>query len=102
MLWADHGVVAVNPTPSTVLRGRVLRHETYGFFVDVGLGEEGLVPLIAVVDGDPPGGGVVFPPVGAVLEMAFLGLSGMQPRLSARPSDVAAARRPVDRHRPPL
>jgi predicted RNA-binding protein with RPS1 domain len=71
--------------------GTVTRHEPYGFYVDFGEEEEGLVVITMVVD-DPNLPNPEFPPVGAPVEAALLGYAdiGGQPRLSTRPMDLAA------------
>lgn len=78
MTQVDHQLVS----------GRVTRHVSYGFYVEIGLATEGLVvvPMIDEAHVRNP----VFPPVGSVVTAAVLGCTaiGGQPRLSTRPSDL--------------
>ncbi|MFI5611817.1 hypothetical protein [Amycolatopsis sp. NPDC051903] len=69
--------------------GAVTRHETYGFYVDFGDEQEGLVVITMVVDNaqtpNPP-----FPPAGSAVDAVLLGYTDIdhQPRLSTRPLDL--------------
>lgn len=87
------------PQP-VLVTGKVTRHEPYGFYLDIGLEQDGLVPLVAIED-DPaaPAG---LPRVGRTIEAALLGRTELrgQPRLSIRPSDLAAVRRTHDEEPP--
>lgn len=76
-----------------LVTGVVTEHARFGFFVDVGTEEPGVVLLPRICDG-PPDSDPEMPEVGAEVRMVFLGYGGSrrQPRLSTRPSDVAAAR----------
>lgn len=78
-----------------VRTGVVIRHEPYGFFVDLGASEEGLV-VITMVHDDPHETPVVFPAVGSTVEVVLLGRTEVtgQIRLSVRLKDVGTACRP--------
>lgn len=74
------------------IRGRVLRHEPFGAFVDIGESEPAALLMDALVDGAPALARKALPPVGAVIVAVFLGYGrpgGSQPRVSIRPSDLA-------------
>lgn len=68
----------------------VTRHEPYGFYVDLGERQDGVVTITSVADDSPPTP-ADFPPVGVRIEAVLLGHTdiGDQPRLSTRPSDIA-------------
>jgi predicted RNA-binding protein with RPS1 domain len=71
--------------------GIVTRHEPYGFYLDFGEEQEGLVVVTMVVD-DPALSNPEFPRVGASVPAVLIGYTdiGGQPRLSTRPMDLAA------------
>lgn len=71
--------------------GTVTKHEPYGFYVDFGDEQDGLVVITMVVD-DPNISNPVFPPIGFTIEAVLLGYTdlGNQPRLSTRPVDIDA------------
>ncbi len=76
------------------VRGRVVRHEAYGAFVDIGESELAALLLDALIDGDPLHARDALPEVGTEVEAVFLGYGrpgGTQPRISLRPSDLAEA-----------
>ncbi|MDQ1536569.1 MAG: binding domain [Actinomycetota bacterium] len=79
------------PLPGLV-RGVVTRHEPYGFFLDFGDEQEGVV-VITMIGDDPSQSNPEFPSVGALVDAVLLGYTelGGQPRLSIRPSDLRAA-----------
>jgi hypothetical protein len=68
--------------------GTVIRHEPYGFYVDFGDEQEGLVVVTMIVD-DPRLPNPAFPPLRSTIEAVLLGYTdiGGQPRLSTRPID---------------
>jgi predicted RNA-binding protein with RPS1 domain len=76
-----------------IVRGRVTRHEPYGFWLDFGEPEEGVV-VITMIDDDPAVASPAFPPIGSEVEAVLLGYTdiGNEPRLSMRPSDMQALR----------
>ena len=76
------------PLPSLV-RGVVTRHELYGFLLDFGDAQEGVV-VITMISDDPLESNPEFPSVGACMDAVLLGYTefGEQPRLSIRPSDL--------------
>lgn len=87
-------------TPGERVQGRVVRHEAYGAFVDIGEAELGVLLLDALVDGDPGTARDALPQVGTRIDAVFLGYArpgGTQPRLGIRPSDFAGPvhRRPA-------
>ncbi|MEU0315097.1 S1 RNA-binding domain-containing protein [Nocardioides sp. NPDC006273] len=76
------------------VRGRVVRHEAYGAFVDIGESELAALLLDALIDDDPRRARDSLPAVGDEIEAVFLGYGpprGTQPRISIRPSDFARA-----------
>ena len=75
-----------------LVTGIVRRHEPSGFYLDIGVEQDGLVDITSIKDG--PVTPVELPRVGRVVQAALLGRTGSnaQPRLSVRPSDLAAAR----------
>lgn len=92
---ARSAVRAWQPPQPVLVGGTVTRHEHYGFYLDIGVEQDGLVPIIAIED--DPATPTELPSIGRVLRAALLGRTGpdAQPRLSIRPSDLAAARRAV-------
>ena len=72
-----------------LVRGRVTRHEPYGFYVDIGANREGVV-VITMISDDPSVSNSPFPPIGSTISAALIGYTdvGDEPRLSVRPSDV--------------
>lgn len=87
------------PQP-VLVTGTVTRHEPYGFYLDIGLEQDGLVPIVAIED--DPTAPAALPRVGRTVEAALLGRTELrgQPRLSIRPSDLAGARRTHDEEPP--
>lgn len=77
-------------TPRLV-HGVVTRHEPYGFYIDFGGTQQGVV-VITLIDDDPTHPNPPFPPVGSTIEAVLLGYTkiGQQPRLSVRPKDIRA------------
>lgn len=75
------------PIPRRV-QGTVTRHEPYGFHLDFGEENEGVV-VITMIARDPSESNPPFPPVGAAIEAVLLGYTeiGGEPRLSVRPQD---------------
>lgn len=71
--------------------GAVTKHEPYGFYIDFGDAQDGLVVVTMVVD-DPGIPNPPFPPVGSTVDAVLLGYTeiGQQPRLSTRPIDLEA------------
>lgn len=68
--------------------GRVVGHEPYGAFVDIGEQELAVLLLDAVVE-DPSLARDSVPPIGAQIEAVFLGYGragGSQPRISIQRS----------------
>ena len=72
-----------------LVRGRVTRHEAYGFYVDIGEAQDGLVVITMIAD-DPELPSPPFPPTGSEVTAVLLSHTeiGEQPRLSVRPRDV--------------
>lgn len=71
------------------VRGTVTRHEPYGFYVDFGEEQEGVV-VITMISDDANEANPTFPPIGATVDAALLGYTtiGDEPRLSVRPMDL--------------
>jgi hypothetical protein len=81
--------------PGQRVQGRVVRHEAYGAFVDIGEPELAALLLDALSDGPPSLARDALPAVNAEIEAVFLGYGrpgGTQPRISVRPSDLAKSR----------
>jgi predicted RNA-binding protein with RPS1 domain len=74
--------------------GTVTRHEHYGFYLDFGDEQEGLV-VITMISDNPAMPNPAFPSLGTIVEAVLLGYTdiGGQPRLSIRPVDLEAASR---------
>lgn len=72
-----------------LVQGTVTRHEAYGFYVDFGAEQDGLV-VITMISDDPEHSSPAFPAVGTVVTARLLGYTeiGQQPRLSIRPKDL--------------
>lgn len=68
----------------------VTRHEPYGFYVDFGADQEGVV-VITMISNDKNQSNPPFPPIGSKVKAFLLGYGGPnnQPRLSIRPVDLA-------------
>lgn len=71
------------------VRGTVTRHEVYGFFMDIGEEQEGVVLRSCMGD---DAANVDYPPIGSTVEAVLLGYTdvGAQPRLTIRPQHLAA------------
>ncbi|WP_161606230.1 S1 RNA-binding domain-containing protein [Microlunatus speluncae] len=77
--------------PSRLVRGRVTRHENYGFMIDFGEDQEGVVVITMIADDSVASPD--FPRIGSEVEAVLLGYTefGGQPRLSVRPKDIVKA-----------
>lgn len=89
----ERGVASVNELQ--LVSGTVTRHEAYGFYVDIGEDQEGLV-VITMISDDQTLPNAPFPPVGREVQAVLLGRTaiGAQPRLSVRPCDLRAVTGP--------
>jgi predicted RNA-binding protein with RPS1 domain len=72
-----------------LVRGKVTRHEPYGFYVDIGEAQDGLVVITMIAD-DPDLANPAFPLIGCEVVALLVGFTdiGGQPRLSVRPKDT--------------
>lgn len=79
-------------TSGAVVRGVVLSHHPFGFFVDLGEAVTGLVEIPCVKDPGQPVDPRDYPPVGQQVTAVVLGAVDLQRQihLSIRPSDLAA------------
>jgi len=75
----------------SIVEGRVLRHEAYGLFVDIGLECEGLIQIVDISD-DRPVTPDDYPPLGALVVARVLGFkeNGRQVWLGIKPSHLHA------------
>ena len=73
----------------SIVEGRVLRHEAYGLFVDIGVECEGLIQIVDISD-DKPVTPDDYPPIDALVVARVLGFkeNGHQVRLGIKPSHL--------------
>jgi hypothetical protein len=85
----------VRQTPvGRIVKGVVVSHHPFGFFLDIGWGTRclGLVEVVRIRDADEPIDIADYPPVGSLVQRArVLGHTphNRQARLTIRPSDLA-------------
>lgn len=77
----------------SMIEGRVIRHEAYGMFVDIGIECEGLIQIVDISD-DRPVTPDDYPPIGALVVARVLGFkeNGHQVRLGIKRSQLRSRR----------
>lgn len=75
----------------SMIEGRVIRHEAYGVFVDIGLECEGLIQIVDISD-DRPVTPEDYPPIGTRVVARVLGFkeNNRQVHLGVKPSQLGA------------
>jgi S1 RNA binding domain len=82
-------VAPVSTQRPRLVSGRVTRHEPYGFYVDIGEAQDGLVVISMIAD-ESDIANPTFPSIGSVVIASLMRFTeiGDQPRLSVRPKDI--------------